>query len=283
MTLFAIRDDDTSAWTEPGHLESVYRELWDHGVPVSLSVIPESVEPFHLGDPERFYQRLEKKPLRENQGLVDCLRPLIRAGKADVMLHGFDHVYAVGRSRRSPYRPATKEWMEELRSDTPGARLDWLGECKWKDAARLSGEIERGKAYLEAVLDCEVRVFVPPSNQISAGGVKAVAANRMNLSGLMGRGFDRPLSASYARAYARRWLFRITHGRPFPRVLDLGTHKELAAHSLTRAADYDSLRRSLEFCHHDGAPFVVAVAAKHGLVCYDPTSRLSKLLDSGKK
>jgi hypothetical protein len=216
MTLFAIRDDDTSAWTDPNHLESIYREFWDRGIPVSLSVIPESVEPFHLGDPERFYQTTERKPVQDNQRLVD---------------------YA----------------------DISGAQLVWRGECAWKDAARLSMEIEKGKAHLESVLDCEVRVFVPPSNQITAGGVRAVREARLNLSGLMGRGFDRPFSVGYARAYLRRWMFRLSRGRAFPHTLDLGTHKELLAHSLTPAIDYDTLKRSLEFCRNINAPFVVAV------------------------
>jgi predicted deacetylase len=259
MTLFAIRDDDTSAWTDPNHLESIYREFWDRGIPVSLSVIPESVEPFHLGDPERFYQTTERKPVQDNQRLVDYLRPLIRVGKVDIMLHGFDHVYAVGKSQRSPTRPATREWMDQLRADISGAQLVWRGECAWKDAARLSMEIEKGKAHLESVLDCEVRVFVPPSNQITAGGVRAVREARLNLSGLMGRGFDRPFSVGYARAYLRRWMFRLSRGRAFPHTLDLGTHKELLAHSLTPAIDYDTLKRSLEFCRNINAPFVVAV------------------------
>ena len=259
MTLFAIRDDDTSAWTEPDHLESIYRAFWDRGIPVSLSVVPESVEPFHLGDPERFYQTTERKPLHKNPGLVDYLRPLVETGKVDVMLHGFDHVYAVGKTPRSPIRPATKEWMNELRADTAGSELVWRGECAWKDAVRLAGEIEKGKAYLERVLNCRVRVFVPPSNQISAGGVRAVRAARLDLSGLMGRGLDRPFSFGYARAYLKRWMFRLSHGRAFPYVLDLGTHKELTAHSLTPASDYKALRRSLECCRSEGAPFVIAV------------------------
>lgn len=89
--------------------------------------------------------------------------------------------------------------------------------------------------------------------------MRAVWAARLNLSGIMGRGLDRPLSLGYARAYLRRWLFRLSHGRAFPHALALGTHKELLAYSLTLASNYDTLKRSLEFCRNSNAPFVVAV------------------------
>lgn len=259
MTLFAIRDDDTSAWTKPDNLESIYRKFWDRGIPVSLSVVPQSVEPFHPEDRERYFQATKRRPIHDNQRLVDYLRLLVKANQIDIMLHGFDHVYTAAKSERSPAKPASEEWMNELRAETPGSRLVWRGECAWKDAARLSREIADGKAYLESVLDCEVRVFVPPSNQIGAGGVRGVRGAGMNLSGIMGLGFDRPFSAGYARAYLKRWMFRLSNGRPFPHVLDLGTHKELVAYAMTSAGHYDSLRKTMAFCSRRQAPFVIAV------------------------
>ena len=279
MTLFAIRDDDTSAWTNPEDLESIYRDFWDRGIPVSQSVIPRSAEQFHMGDWERYYQGTKKKPVHENQSLVAYLQPLIRATRVDIMLHGFDHVYIAAESERSPAKPASKEWTNELRAHTPGSQLVWRGECVWKDAARLSREIADGKAYLESLLDCRIRVFVPPSNQIGAGGVRGVRGAGMNLSGTLGRGIDRPLSIGYARAYLKRWMFRLTRGRPFPHVLDLGTHKELVAYAMTSAGHYDRLRKTMAFCSQRQAPFVIAVHYWELLHDVDLRKRFVRLCD----
>ena len=35
----ALRDDDTSFFTEPGKLESVYHDVWNR-IPVGLAVVP---------------------------------------------------------------------------------------------------------------------------------------------------------------------------------------------------------------------------------------------------
>lgn len=259
MMLFAIRDDDTSGWTEPEHLETTYRELWDRGIPVSLSVIPEAVQCFFPGDPERFYQTTDKKPVHTNQDLVDFLRPLVHAGTVDIMLHGFDHVYRVSKRSGDFGQPATAEWMNALRADVSGARLVWRGECAWKDAETLFSETMTGKSYLESVLGAEVSVFVPPSNQIGRAGVRAVQKVGLNLSGVLGLGFDRPLSGKYLTAYGRRWMFKLARRRTFPYPLQVGSHKELAAYSLTPTTRYDTLVETLRFCRSRRAPFVVAV------------------------
>jgi hypothetical protein len=101
-------------------------------------------------------------------------------------------------------------------------------------------------------------VFVPPSNQIGKDGVRAVEAAGLDMSALMGRRLDRPLSMHYMASYVRRWAFRVLRGRPYPWVLNLGGHKELVAYSLTRSSSFEGLRDSLAFCFARGAPFVVA-------------------------
>ena len=47
MSFFAIRDDDTSFFTSPEELDSVYSNYWGK-VPISLAVVPFSV-PEHRG------------------------------------------------------------------------------------------------------------------------------------------------------------------------------------------------------------------------------------------
>lgn len=258
MTLFAIRDDDTSGWTDAAELDSVYRDVWERGIPVSFAVIPESVRSFHRGDRNRFYQTEETAPIHENVELVDYLKARTGEGQAEIMLHGFNHLYRVSRTSRSPSKPATKPWLDELREQTPGRALAWHGEFKWKDAATLRRETHRGKSYLSSLLGCRVGVFVPPSNQIGSGGIRAVISTGLNLSGVMGRGFDRPLTPRYLLMYSRRWAFRLVHGRPYPYVIDLGTHRELMANALTPQSSHAALFTALEFCRRMESPFVLA-------------------------
>lgn len=258
MTFFAIRDDDTSAWTDPGDLALVYRGVWDRGIPVSLAVIPQGAKTFHAGDPENFFQEEETRRLEENADLVGFLRLKIGEGLLDIMLHGYDHFYWVGKERHSPERPATRQWLAQLRREKSGGSLDWIGECLWKDSARMNDEILSGRKILESVLDCKVRVFVPPSNQIGRGGIRAVEAAGLDLSGIMGPYFDRPFSLKYLASYFKRWGFRFLKGRPYPHVLDLGMHRELVAYSLTPGTSFESLKDSLAFCCRNQAPFVLS-------------------------
>jgi len=228
---FAIRDDDTCYFTRPAQLESLYGALWERH-PVSLSVIPFAT-PVH-----RWHRFTDVDAgtqchwLHENGELVDYLRTRIAAGHVEVMLHGFSHEF-------KQYRGAS------------------VPECMWKPRARLTSELQRGKAYLEQTLGCAVKVFVPPGNAIGAAGIHAVEEAGLHLSGLLGYRRDRPASASYARAFARRWAFWLRSHRPYPFPLQVGRHRELVAYALTPRTDVARFRRTLDDCAAQGAPFVL--------------------------
>ena len=234
MTLFAIRDDDTCYFTQPDELERVYSPIWGQ-VPVCLSVIPFAV-PIHKGVPVfgQMHTVNEPIPLAENQGLVNYLKEQLSQRKIEIMLHGFNHIY--------------KKINEQ-----------WVGEYGWKDENQLMEQTAKGKHYLEETFNISsLKVFVPPSNMIGKKGIRAIAAQSLHLSGVMGRWGDRPISFPYLKAYAKRRAHRLFYGRPYPFPLDLRTHRELVMYTLSPQVTFDSLKRAFDFCTNRRAPFVLA-------------------------
>lgn len=232
MSLFAIRDDDTSFFTNPEDLESVYKSYWGK-VPISLATIPFS-GPEHR---DRSFSPTcspdSENPLGANKNLVDWLKNKNKNGQIDIMLHGYSHRY-----RR--------------------INGQWVGEYGWKPQEQLAEETRRGKEYLESLLETNIKVFVPPSNTISKYGIQAIRSENLNLSGVMGRGLDRPFTLDYMQAYAKRWAWRLRHGDAYPFPLRYGGHSELRAYTLTPRSDEDGLCRSLRYCASINAPFVLA-------------------------
>jgi hypothetical protein len=156
----------------------------------------------------------------------------VAAGHIEIMLHGYTH--------------------EFLKIEN-----GWIAECRWKPADRLLREIAEGKRYLEDLLGCSVKVFVPPGNAIGKEGILAVEAAGLDLSGILGTGGDRPWSVHYASAFAKRWAYRVTSGRPYPFPLRVGRHRELVAYSLTPKTDPERLMSDLLRCAQARAPFVL--------------------------
>ena len=232
MTLFAIRDDDTAFFTAPEELERVYKDIWGT-VPISLAVVPFSVSVYRENHLSHECNDTDEHPLDKNPELIAFLKSRLQNQWLEIMLHGFSHQYRQINGR-------------------------WYGEFAWKSPQRLQHEVRVGKAYLEKLLDTTIKVFVPPSNQIGRAGIQAIAQAGLNLSGIMGRGLDRPFSGRYIKAYTKRWTYRLMRGRPYPFVVNLGTHKELIAYSLTPLVTYDKLKADFDHCNGVGAPFVLA-------------------------
>lgn len=229
---FAIRDDDTSFYTRPEELEAVYGPYFG-SVPISLAVVPYSVPGYRERTVGATKADAIEMPLGENAVLVAWLRDRVAAGHVEVMLHGFSHLYRKIGDR-------------------------WVGEFGWKPEAQLCEEAQRGKSYLEGLLNTRIRVFVPPSNYIAKAGVRAIRQAGLNLSGIMGRGGDRPWTRDYPAAYLKRWAWRLLNGDAYPFSLSLGGIRELRAYALTPRASDAQLMRALESCSQAGAPFVVA-------------------------
>lgn len=260
MLRFAIRDDDTSFWSKPEELEALYRPVWDGGGIVSLAVIPFAVESVNPGRGWEFHQNLAPRPLAENRELVAFLRNGLRERRISVMLHGYNHEYRV-RLRGTQETPlsATRANVESLKSRSAGRPAEWIGEYAWKDGATLERETREGRACLEELLGTRVSVFVPPSNDLSRAGARAVARAGLDISGqIQVRRLNRPLGARTLANWLRVAVWRRLGGGAYPFGLDYGTHRELCAHGLVPGVSAERLAKEMAECERRGAPFVLA-------------------------
>jgi hypothetical protein len=81
----ALRDDDTSYFTEPERLESVYHDVWNR-IPVGLAVVPHAAGFVDKAVPEKYWDAGRAFPLEENAALVKALRGHINAGRVTISI-----------------------------------------------------------------------------------------------------------------------------------------------------------------------------------------------------
>lgn len=233
MSLFAIRDDDTSFFTQPEALEAVYKPIWGQ-IPMSLAVVPFTVAAHRDIVFSTSASEEQTFPFGENGELVVYLKERLRRRHIEIMLHGFTHQYKKAKWRR-------------------------LSEYVWKSEHELYKETRTGKHYLEDLLNTQVRVFVPPNDRIGKAGVRAIVTANLHICYGSGRSVNHPWGLKYATADLRRWMFGILRMHRYPFPLDLGTHKESVAYELNpKKATYERLRDALEYCVKLSAPFVLA-------------------------
>lgn len=251
MSLFAIRDDDTSYFTQPEELEAVYRPIWDQ-VPISLAVVPFTIASHRRKVFSTSASDGQTFAFGENNKLVTYLKERLQQRQIEIMLHGFTHQY-----KKSKWR--------------------WLSEYDWKNEHQLCKETTTGKRYLEELLNTSVRVFVPPANMIGRGGIKAVVRADLHICYGDDRSVIHPWSLAYTTADLRLWMFGILRRRCYPFPLDLGTHKELVAYELNpHRATFKKLNDTLEYCVKLSAPFILAT---HYWQFQDDPDMLTKLYE----
>lgn len=227
LMLFAIRDDDTCAFTRPEEIESIYQDISDI-CPVSLSVTPFRV----TGSPRRknavpakYYGSTDELPLENNQDLISFLKEEISKGRISITLHGYNHtVY-----------PEGPEYF---------AGHD------------LTRKTAKGKNYLESIFGIKVQTFVPPNNTIGINGLKAIIANNLNLINIPSCS-TRPYILNIPKFIKIRW-YRSIYNFPYPFVLNLPDHKEVAYFSLVPTVKLDYLLRRLMFVYKKNGVFILS-------------------------
>jgi hypothetical protein len=133
-----IRDDDTSFFTTPQMLETVYSEVWKLGIPVCLSAIPAhstvelqqpylrkhlnslydlNVPPFFRGTNKTFY-------INENKELCSFLNERIKEGLVDIAVHGSSHTTEFQSMERDDVNQILAQGTRVLRSCFPAASLN---------------------------------------------------------------------------------------------------------------------------------------------------------------
>lgn len=230
----ALRDDDTSFFTEPGRLEAVYHDVWDR-IPVGLAVIPHACGFVDKAIPEKYWDAGRAFPLDENAPLVESLRMLVKGGRVSIAQHGYTH------------------------EDYPDGH-------EFQAAPDLESRLARGQAYLERVLDTRIRVFVPPHNALSKRGLKAIDAAGLHVLGsfLSFRPSMRPWDLRTPANWWRIKTYRDKTGRArtdrlvYPHALRYRNHAEFGCYSLIPNTTFDDLRRGFDEARAAGGDFCLA-------------------------
>ena len=219
---FVLRDDDTSFFTQPDHLEAAYRMV-PREVPVSLAVIPFDVPSFNRGNKETFVQAQRPEAVSANTALVDYIRE--KGSRFHVMLHGFNHLYSRQHDR-------------------------WVGEFEEIGFGAARRAIELGARELETAFRRQISEFVPPSNAISLGAARALGAAEFLLMGTLNRWRHLRAPANW------RQLARL---RKAPRffVRRFTTHAEIPCRVLTPLASLQQLKHEMDACAGFQGTFVL--------------------------
>src|SRR5689334_22867635 len=122
----AIRDDDTSYFTDPAALERVYGSIWSQA-PVCLAVVPFAIGYKNPGIPEAHWNDGRQFPLKENPALVDRLPSWLRHRLITVALHGYTH-------------------------------QDYPGGYEFQVAPDPDRRIASGRSYLQTALSTRIRI-----------------------------------------------------------------------------------------------------------------------------
>jgi peptidoglycan/xylan/chitin deacetylase (PgdA/CDA1 family) len=154
-----IRDDDTSFFTRPEQLETIYGRLWERNIPVCIAVIPAQRAdvrvqhrpgiPFDPSIPPQYRGQDKEFPVTENRELCAFLNQKAREGLVEIVLHGYSH-----------------EYMEFTSED-----YEWIG-TKLRD----------GRQILEAAFpDAQIKTFIAPYDRISRRAMGMVLGFWYNL------------------------------------------------------------------------------------------------------
>ena len=230
----ALRDDDTSYFTDPERLERVYHDVWDR-LPVCLAVVPHAMGFADKAIPEKYWQANRSYPLEENPQVVAALRELSSAGRVTIAQHGFTH------------------------EDFPDGH-------EFQAAPDIESRLARGQSYLEHLLGTKIRIFVPPHNALSKRGLRAVSSAGLNLLGsfLSFRPSMRPWEprtlANWWRVRSYRSFTERTKGDRmiYPHVLRYRHHAEFGCHSLIPGTTVADLVSGFEEARRAGGHFCIA-------------------------
>jgi len=255
MKSLIIRDDDLSYWTKVEDIEKVYKPLFDRKVKISFATIPFSVEMFSAGNRDIMYQYLDEKAISENKQIIEYIKEKIDDGLIEIMLHGYNHLYSFECDGKVNF--AIKENLEPCREQHK--QIKFLGEYNYQDYESLNKKTKLGKEYLQDIFNVNIKNFVPPSNQIGKDGLKAIVNNNLNLSGLIGKKYDRELTLKGLLTYIDRVKFAfINKGITYPKIANFVKHKELVGYALTNSTNWDKYYKQLDYCNKNNLPFQIA-------------------------
>jgi len=253
MLNLIIRDDDLSYFTTVEDIEKRYKILFDRKIKISFAVIPFAVKQYHSGNRKLMYQDEIENPLENNSQIIEYMSEKVKDGLVEIMLHGYKHQYSFEYNGKV-YK-ATKTNLDKYRH----LGIKWLGEYNYQSYEELYKKTKKGKEYLEDIFKIKIKNFVPPSNQIGSDGIKALIDNNLNLSGLIGKKYNRELTIRGILTYIYRIKYYLQNrDLVYPKISDYGKHKELAGYALTPITNWDRYYKQLDYCKDNKLPFQIA-------------------------
>lgn len=251
-----IRDDDLSYWTKVNDIERIYKPLFDKKIKISFATIPYSVQMFNAGNFNTFYQdENNSTAIGENQDLVDYIKEKIDEGLVEIMLHGYNHLYSFECD--GIIKTSTEINLKKPRELTK--KINFLGEYSYQDYETLFNKTKKGKEYLEDLFNIKVTNFVPPSNHIGSKGIKAIIDNNLNLSGLIGKAYNREITVKGILTFLDRVNFALRNKSIiYPKIADYGKHKEIVGYALTPTTNWDKYCNQFKYCIDNNLPFQIA-------------------------
>jgi len=250
---YIIRDDDTSYWTTADELEEKYGDLFKCGLKLSLAVIPFSVRSYNFGNESLFYQDIDGRDIAENKDVCNYIKEKIKADNIEIMLHGYSHQYYLNSNGRM--LPATLENISEIKNNN--GVPSFIGEFGYNNAEHAS-LMREGREHLESIFNTSIKVFVPPSNQVSRTCASALDLNSLNLSGIVTKDLNRNFSVKTIISYYRRIYNKLLHSKNCALPLSYKNHRELSALSVTPVSGFDRLRPTLELAIKAHEPIQLA-------------------------
>lgn len=142
---FVIRDDDTSAFTEPQMLENVYANAWTNKFIVSMCLIPYIKARNNMDIPPSARDQRSYRRLDENGELMTYLIRKIKKRQIDIVQHGLTH-----------------------------EKIDSNPEFQALDYQRAKDRLLKGGKLIKAALNVQPRVFVAPWERISKTATSAI-------------------------------------------------------------------------------------------------------------
>jgi len=256
--LFAIRDDDVSFWTNPDDLEKLYAPIFKENIKISFSIIPFAVRSHNQGNRSEFYQESLLKPIGENKKLIIYLKDKIKANQVSLMLHGFSHQYKVKVLKTGKSILPLKHELDKLKQKA--LKYIFLGEYNWKSYKKMLIETKQAKEYLEDLFKVKISIFVPPSNDISRAGIKAVSKCNLNISGsIYLKKFNRPVCIHSLKNWLLKLWYKLRYSKKYPYIMHYKSHKELCSYGLVPGVNFQTLKEQFNFCKRKKAPFILAV------------------------
>ncbi len=227
---FVIRDDDLSFFSKPKDIEEYYGDIFKMGIPVSFSAIPfiginsDAWSPLlYLDDKSKISK--SEYPISSNQELTAYVKG---NNLIEILQHGCTH---------------------ETKS----------GIFEYQKHSGLLGETVRGKRELEQAFGSEIKIFVPPHDQISNHGISVIEKLKQDI--IRSRGFKNIIfNRFYVVGLVKMVLHKVKYaGKSFfpayPYIVNLGGHKE--AYSNRLCLDFEKIKKCLIETKKVGGVFIL--------------------------